>query len=167
MANRIVVMGVSGCGKTSVGKALAQVLGAAFVDGDDLHPQANRDKMASGTPLTDDDRWPWLDRVGQTLAGSDSMVVACSALKRVYRERVLAAAPDTVFVHLTGTRELLAERMQARTDHFMPVSLLDSQLATLQQLEPDEPGFEIGIARPVGELVPEIIVRLERTEGSR
>ncbi len=149
---RIVVMGVSGCGKSSVGLALAEALGARFIDGDDLHPEANKAKMAAGIPLNDDDRWPWLDLVGEALAESNT-VVACSALKRVYRERILAAAPGTFFVHLHGTRELLAQRMNARPNHFMPVSLLDSQLNTLELLGADEPGVMLDIALPINQLV--------------
>ncbi len=149
---RIVVMGVSGCGKSSVGLALAEALGARFIDGDDLHPEANKAKMAAGIPLNDDDRWPWLDSVGEALAESNT-VVACSALKRVYRERILAAAPGTFFVHLHGTRELLAQRMNARPNHFMPVSLLDSQLNTLELLGADEPGVMLDIALPIDQLV--------------
>ncbi len=149
---RIVVMGVSGCGKSSVGLALAEALGARFIDGDDLHPEANKAKMAAGIPLNDDDRWPWLDLVGEALAESNT-VVACSALKRVYRERILAAAPGTFFVHLHGTRELLAQRMNARPNHFMPVSLLDSQLNTLELLGADEPGVMLDIALPIDQLV--------------
>jgi carbohydrate kinase (thermoresistant glucokinase family) len=149
---RIVVMGVSGCGKSSVGLALSEALGARFIDGDDLHPEANKAKMAAGIPLNDDDRRPWLDLVGEALAESNT-VVACSALKRVYRERILAAAPGTFFVHLHGTRELLAQRMGARPDHFMPVSLLDSQLNTLELLGADEPGVMLDIALPVDQLV--------------
>jgi carbohydrate kinase (thermoresistant glucokinase family) len=149
---RIVVMGVSGCGKSSVGLALAEALGARFIDGDDLHPEANKAKMAAGIPLNDDDRWPWLDLVGDALAESNT-VVACSALKRVYRERILAAAPGTFFVHLHGTRELLAQRMGARPNHFMPVALLDSQLNTLELLGADEPGVMLDIALPVDQLV--------------
>jgi carbohydrate kinase (thermoresistant glucokinase family) len=158
---RIVVMGVSGCGKSSVGLALAEALGARFIDGDDLHPEANKAKMAAGIPLNDDDRWPWLDLVGEALAKSNT-VVACSALKRVYRERILAAAPGTFFVHLHGTRELLAQRMNARPNHFMPVSLLDSQLNTLELLGADEPGVMLDIALPIDQLVAAALTDLKR-----
>ncbi len=158
---RIVVMGVSGCGKSSVGLALAEALGARFIDGDDLHPEANKAKMAAGIPLNDDDRWPWLDLVGEALAESNT-VVACSALKRVYRERILAAAPGTFFVHLHGTRELLAQRMNARPNHFMPVSLLDSQLNTLEPLGADEPGVMLDIALPIDQLVAAALTDLKR-----
>ena len=149
---RIVVMGVSGCGKSSVGQALAEALGARFIDGDDLHPEANKAKMAAGIPLNDDDRWPCLDSVAAALAEGDT-VVACSALKRVYRERIGAGAPGTAFVHLHGSRELLAQRMGARPNHFMPISLLDSQLNTLELLAADEPGHTYDIAAPVDQLV--------------
>lgn len=150
---RIVVMGVAGCGKTSVGIKLAIALGVSFTDGDDLHPASNKAKMASGTPLNDDDRWPWLDLVGQALAHSSGAVVACSALKRVYRDRIRSLAPDTVFVHLTGSRELLWERISARQNHFMPPELLDSQLAILELLGADETGLSLDIANSVDELV--------------
>ena len=143
----VVVMGVSGSGKSTVGAELAEQLGVPFVDGDDLHPAANVAKMASGIPLDDDDRWPWLANVGRTLASAagSGMVVACSALKREYRAAILAEAPDAVFVELDGSRDLLQERIGARRDHFMPPTLLDSQLATLQSLTPDEPGIRVPI----------------------
>jgi carbohydrate kinase (thermoresistant glucokinase family) len=165
---RMVVMGVSGCGKSSVGLALAEALGARFIDGDDLHPLANKTKMAAGIPLDDDDRWPWLDLVGAALAeesldsgggpeGCTGTVVACSALKRKYRDWILAAAPGTVFIHLEGPRELLADRMSSRGDHFMPLALLDSQLATLEPLQPDEPGKTYSIELTVPQLVTSIL----------
>ena len=163
---RIVVMGVSGCGKTSVGMELARVFGARFIDGDDLHPAANKAKMSAGIPLNDDDRWPWLDTVGKVLshdssvdaadaygASANGTIVACSALKKVYRERILAAAPGTVFIHLNGSREVLAGRLGNRKGHFMPASLLDSQLAILEPLGPLEPGFVVDIDQPVSAIV--------------
>ena len=140
----IIVMGVSGCGKSSVGAMLAERLGVAFVEGDVLHPKANVDKMAMGTPLTDDDRWPWLDIIGAEIGASlkrgEGIVVSCSALKRVYRDRLRLATDGRLrFVYLHGSRALLTERMGARTGHFMPLSLLDSQLATLE-VPTGEPG---------------------------
>jgi carbohydrate kinase (thermoresistant glucokinase family) len=164
-ATRIVVMGVAGCGKTVVGTALAAELGYRFIDADDLHPAANVSKMASGTPLDDDDRWPWLDAVGRTLADSPGIVVACSALKRTYRDRLRASADDLAFVHLSGSRELLEQRMGSRTDHFMPTSLLDSQLGTLEPLEAHERGLEVDIAPAPTVLVTEILERLGSTHG--
>lgn len=139
-ARRIVVMGPSGSGKTAVGAALAVDLGVQFIDADDLHPQANIDKMAGGHPLTDDDRWPWLDLVGQALeAGPGGAVVACSALARRYRDRIRGASPSAVFVELAVERDELDQRMRTR-EHFMPPGLLDSQIATLEHLQDDEPG---------------------------
>lgn len=149
------VMGVSAAGKSTVGTALALTLGVPFVDADDLHSDANRAKMAAGIPLTDDDRWPWLDAVGARLRDErdSGLVVACSALRRAYRDRIREAAPGVVFVHLTGTPELLAARAGARTDHFMPPALLVSQLATLEPLEDDEAGLVADVAAPAGALV--------------
>ena len=142
----IVVMGVSGSGKSTVGEALAASLGVRFEDADALHPAANVAKMASGIALTDDDRMPWLALVGAELsAAPDGLVIACSALKRVYREAILAAAPATRFVFLDGSRTLLESRVQHREGHFMPASLLDSQLATLEPLAPDEPGVRVSL----------------------
>ena len=150
---RIVVMGVSGCGKSSVGIALAEALGARFIDGDDLHPEANKAKMGAGIPLDDSDRWPWLDLVGQELAEGSATVIACSALKRAYRDRIRAAAPNTFFVHLDGSREILAQRLGARTGHFMPATLLDSQLAILEPLGSDEASVVIDIDQPITQII--------------
>jgi carbohydrate kinase (thermoresistant glucokinase family) len=140
-------MGVSGSGKSTVGKLLAARLGVGFVDADELHPAANVAKMAAGHPLTDDDRWPWLARVGEELAGAGStgLVIACSALKRSYRRAILAEEPRTTFVELDGTKQLLELRMSHRIGHFMPPALLASQLETLEPLGADEPGFRVGI----------------------
>ena len=151
----VVVMGVAGSGKTTVGHKLAEVLGADFIDGDALHPPANVSKMASGIPLTDEDRWPWLAVVGRTLAdaGPGGMVVACSALRRMYRAAILDQAPETRFVELDGSPELLQRRIEARVGHFMPAGLLASQLATLEPLAPDEPGVRVDIDRPTEEIV--------------
>ncbi|WP_228479770.1 gluconokinase [Microbacterium abyssi] len=157
----ICVMGVSAAGKSTVGIALAETLGVPFLDADSLHSDVNRTKMNAGTPLTDDDRWPWLDTVGGRFAAAETgLVMACSALRRVYRDRIRAAAPDVVFVHLTGSRELLLSRAEARTDHFMPASLLDSQLITLEDLETDEAGLEVTVDRTPEVLVAEIVERL-------
>ncbi|MDO6142171.1 gluconokinase, GntK/IdnK-type [Paenarthrobacter aurescens] len=155
--HHIVVMGVAGCGKSTVGAALAERLGAEFLDGDSLHPQANIEKMASGTPLNDDDRAPWLAEIGRRFPASDSsLVIACSALKRSYRDIIRSADPSVVFVHLHGTRELLNARMTARPGHFMPASLLDSQLATLEPLQSDEGGVVVNIAQSVEDIVDDV-----------
>ncbi|WP_159705137.1 gluconokinase, GntK/IdnK-type [Arthrobacter sp. 18067] len=155
--SHIVVMGVAGCGKSTIGAALAERLGAEFLDGDSLHPQANIDKMASGTPLDDDDRAPWLAEIGRRFPASNSaLVIACSALKRSYRDIIRSADPSVVFVHLHGTRELLNARMNARPGHFMPASLLDSQLATLEPLQSDEAGVVVNIAQSVEDVVAEV-----------
>lgn len=156
---QIVVMGVSGCGKSTVAEQLAQKLGARYIDADDLHPQSNRSKMAAGTPLTDEDRWPWLDLVGQALAEPTELagtVIACSALKRMYRTHLRNIAPDVQFVHLHGSPELLAERIGARQGHFMKADMLASQLAILEPLAADEPGKTYDIALPLDQLVEAI-----------
>ncbi|MBC7476462.1 MAG: gluconokinase [Pseudorhodobacter sp.] len=142
-------MGVSGCGKSRIGTDFAKAIGAQFVDGDTLHPEANIAKMSRGEPLDDSDRAPWLDRVGQVLQ-AEATVVACSALKRSYRDRIRAmAGAPVVFLYLRGQRETLLQRMATRPGHFMPVSLLDSQLATLEPPGHDEPHLVADIeARP-------------------
>ncbi|MBX4929992.1 gluconokinase [Rhizobium binae] len=140
----IIVMGVSGCGKSSVGEKLAAALHLAFIEGDALHPAANVEKMSKGIPLTDEDRMPWLDRIGEDIKASlekgEGIIVSCSALKRTYRDRLRAAAGGNLFfVYLEGSKALLTKRMGERKGHFMPVSLLESQLATLE-VPTGEPG---------------------------
>jgi beta-N-acetylhexosaminidase len=168
-APAIVVMGVSGCGKTTIGALVAHELGLAFMDGDSLHPVENVAKMAAGTPLTDEDRWPWLATVGHELAAATGgLVIACSALKRSYRDAIRAKAPGTVFVHLDGGREVLGARLEGRSGHFMPAALLDSQLATLEPLGTDEPGLVVDIAAPVADVVGAAVagIRAAETKGS-
>lgn len=156
-AGRFVLMGVSGVGKTRIGIALAEALGARFVEGDDLHPPANREKMAGGTPLTDEDRWPWLDRVGAALAeGEPPVVAACSALRRRYRDRLRRSVPDLVLLHLVGEPALVRERLEARQGHFMPPTLLASQYEVLEPLGADEAGFAVPVGWPVAEVVAAI-----------
>ncbi|TDT75683.1 gluconate kinase (SKI family) [Arthrobacter sp. AG258] len=170
---RIVVMGVSGCGKTTIGDLVARELGVPFLDGDSLHPVENVAKMAAGTPLTDEDRWPWLATVGSRLAGAadGGLVLACSALRRTYRDAIRAQAPDTVFLHLNGSKEVLKARTEGRSGHFMPPALLDSQLATLEPLQDDEAGVVVDIAVPVADVVAQAlkgiagVVPPERTAG--
>ncbi len=155
----VVVMGVSGSGKSTVGAALADALGIPFEDGDALHPAANVAKMAAGIPLDDANRAPWLDAIVELLARGP-VVVACSALRRAYRDRLRAAAPELALVLLDGDRELLAERMAARPGHFMPASLLDSQLATLERPAPDEHALIVDVAAPVDEIVASLLSSL-------
>lgn len=153
MSLRVVIMGVSGTGKTSLGLALSDRLGIPYLDGDDLHPEANVAKMAAGIPLTDGDRWPWLDIVAQTLAVRAPVILGCSALRRAYRDRLRAGAGGRVdFLHLTGPREVIAARMQARQGHYMPPALLDSQFATLEPPGPDE-AVALDITLPLADLV--------------
>jgi gluconokinase len=150
---RVVIMGVSGCGKSSVGEGLAARLGIPYHDGDDLHPPANVEKMRTGVPLSDGDRWPWLDRVAEVLAKDAPVIVGCSALRRVYRDRLRAGAGGPVrFIHLTGSRDLIAGRMAARTGHYMPPSLLDSQFAALEAPGPNE-ALAIDIDQPLGAII--------------
>ncbi len=158
-------MGVSGCGKSTVAEGVAAALGGTYVDGDDLHPQSNIEKMSRGEPLTDADRWPWLQQVGETLGqGVPPRVIACSALKRAYRERIAAAAgTDVFFLHLHGSYAVLSERMKNREGHFMPTKLLDSQLATLEMPAPDEPVVTIDIDKTPEALVAEAVAALKET----
>ena len=167
----IIVLGVSGCGKSTVGKMLAPPLGAAFLEGDDYHSSANIAKMRAGRPLDDTDRWPWLEKIGVAIAGhleqGRSVVAACSALRRGYREALAKAARcELIFVHLTIDQAKLAARIQARRQHFMPVSLLASQLAALEPLAADELGTEIAETGSVQQTVAAIERWLKlRAEG--
>lgn len=160
---KLVVMGVSGCGKSSVGAALAQELGCRYQDGDDLHPAENIARMGAGIPLTDADRWPWLDRVALELQTQGGLhIVGCSALKRSYRDRIRAGVTGPVtFIHLAGTRDLIAGRMRDRPGHFMPTSLLDSQFATLEPPTADEHAITADIDQPLRDIVSMIIAKLE------
>lgn len=165
----VVVMGVSGTGKSTVGEQLAAELGVPYAEADDFHPPANITKMSAGTPLDDDDRRPWLDAIGawahEHTAGGG--VVSCSALKRAYRDRLRAAAPDVFFLHLTGDREQIAERMEARKGHFFASSLLDSQLATLEPLQADENGVAVNITAKPGAVTEQAVAALRRRGACR
>jgi gluconokinase len=143
-----VVMGVAGCGKTSVGQGLAKRFGGQFMDGDDFHPDSNIAKMSRGEALNDDDRWPWLEIIAKEMSSRDGIVFAgCSALKKTYRDLIRRKCGEPVcFVHLTGSKDLIASRMAARKGHFMPTSLLDSQFAALEPLDTDEIHFLVDIA---------------------
>jgi gluconokinase len=160
MTRRLVIMGVSGCGKSSVGAGLAARLGLIYRDGDDLHPAENVAKMRAGVPLTDDDRWPWLDRVGQVLQAEAPVIVGCSALKRAYRDRIRTAAGGPVtFVHLAGSQEVIAARMALRQGHYMPLSLLDSQFAALEVPGVEE-AIAVSIDQPLDAIVGDILRQL-------
>lgn len=164
----IIVMGVSGAGKSSVAERLAESLNCRFMEGDSLHPQSNVDKMAQGTPLTDEDRWPWLDVIGEKiaelLARSEDLVVTCSALKVVYRERLRSAAGGKLtFVFLKGSQELLSRRMGERKGHFMPTSLLQSQLATLESPEGEAGVVTVDIDATLDRIVADAVAGLKDT----
>ncbi|MEW1831764.1 gluconokinase [Streptomyces sp. NPDC088196] len=160
----VVVMGVAGTGKTTIGPLLAARLGVPYAEGDDFHPQANIAKMSAGVPLTDEDRWPWLDAIGDWAHGRAGLggVVSSSALKRSYRDRLRAAAPGVVFVHLTGDRALIEDRMAHRHGHFMPTALLDSQFATLQPLEADEAGVAVDVTGSPEQIAERATTALEQ-----
>ncbi|MEQ6900275.1 gluconokinase [Nocardioides sp. YIM 152588] len=163
----LVVMGVSGSGKSTVGAALAGRLGVPFADGDDLHPPANIAKMAAGVPLDDADRGPWLDAVGAWLAAHDGTgaVIACSALKRVYRDRLRGHAPRLRLVHLAGPRGTIARRQADRPGHFMPAALLDSQYDALEPLGADEPGIVLDVGGTVAAVVADYLARTGGAPG--
>ncbi len=157
----MVVMGVTGSGKTTVGEALAHAISATYVDGDKLHPQANIAKMSAGIPLDDADRWPWLAKVGETLSQQPApVIVGCSALKRAYRDFIAerAGAP-VLFIYLDGSRGLISKRMHERTGHFMPTSLLDSQFATLEMPGEDENAIAVAIDAPLDQIVADIAAK--------
>jgi carbohydrate kinase (thermoresistant glucokinase family) len=165
----LVVMGVSGCGKSTVGSLLGERLGVPFFDGDDFHPAANKAKMAAGVPLNDDDRAPWLAEIGTALANpareASSCIIACSALKRSYRDLLRSFAPDTVFIHLTGDAATISDRLSSREHEYMPASLLASQLATLEPLGPNEPHIAVDIRDDPASLVVGIVLQLADIPG--
>lgn len=157
---KCIIMGVAGAGKSSVGEAVAAQLGAQYFDGDDLHPQTNIDKMAAGIPLDDDDRAPWLIKVGTALqAASGPTIIGCSALKRAYRDRIRMSCADATVVHLFGSRQVIEARMSARTSHFMPMSLLDSQFSALEPLDSDEAGYVVDISKDFDTVVSNVVAQ--------
>lgn len=160
----VVVMGVAGTGKTTIGPLVAEALGVPYAEGDDFHPEANVAKMSAGIPLDDADRAPWLDAIGRWAHTRDGLggVVSSSALKRIYRDRLRAAAPGVVFLHLTGDRALIEERMAARRNHFMPTALLDSQFAALQPLQDDEAGVAVDVSGSPEEITERAVAALRR-----
>ncbi|BBZ33760.1 gluconokinase [Mycolicibacterium confluentis] len=160
MGTPIVVMGVSGSGKSTVGAALAQRLRVPFADADDFHPAANIEKMSTGHPLNDDDRRPWLERIGEWLSEhSDGGVMSCSALKHAYRDQLRQHNPDTCFLHLVGTPEVIGRRQASRPGHFMPASLLQSQFDTLEPLGDDERGLAIDVDQSIDAIIDEFVTR--------
>ena len=158
---RWVIMGVCGCGKSTVGAALARAFDVAFIEGDAYHPAPNVIKMSAGEPLTDDDRAGWLQALAREIAAArargEGIVVSCSALKRRYRDLLRQADPDLRFAHLQGPRGMIAARMQTRIGHYMPISLLDSQLRDLEPLQPGEAGLTLDTTQPPDALVASII----------
>ncbi len=163
-----VMMGVSGSGKTTIAEGVAQREGWTLLEGDAFHPPANVEKMRHGHPLTDEDRWPWLRAIAAEIdamrARGESAVVACSALKRAYRDILIGDRPDVVLVYLRGSHDLIAARMAARKGHFMPPALLDSQFATLEEPGPDEHPIVVSVAPPPAAIIDEVVRQLqERT----
>ncbi|MPV36073.1 gluconokinase [Georgenia subflava] len=160
----LVIMGVASSGKTTIAQLLVERLGWVYAEADQFHPQANIDKMSAGTPLEDDDRWPWLRAIRTWLDEQDqagrNTVITCSALKRVYRDILQGDDDDVFFVHLSGSPELIADRMSKRAGHFMPTSLLPSQFSTLEPLGEDEPGISVDISGTPAEITDEIVERL-------
>ena len=159
----IVVMGVSGSGKSTVGAALAQRLRVPFADADDFHPEANIAKMTAGHALDDDDRRPWLDTIGEWLAAhAEGGVMSCSALKRTYRDQLREHCPDVDFLHLAGTPEVIGRRQASRPGHFMPASLLASQFETLEPLAADEHGVDVNVDQNIDSIVNEYVTLTQR-----
>ena len=158
------MMGVSGSGKTTIAQGVAQRMGWKLLEGDKFHPPANIEKMSHGIPLTDEDRWPWLHAIAAEIdalrARGEPAVVACSALKRAYRDVLVANRPDVVLVYLRGDKDLIATRMAARKGHFMPPALLDSQFATLEEPGPDEHPITVSIAPPAQAIIDEVVRQL-------
>lgn len=166
----VVFMGVCGSGKTTVAKQFAQRMSWPFAEADDFHSSANVAKMASGTPLTDDDRWPWLnslrDWINREVAEGYNIVMTCSALKKAYRDVLREANADVYFIELTGTREVLMSRLINRKDHYMPAKLLDSQLAILESLSDDELGFKVDINHTTSEIVDNVVTLMKLSSPS-
>jgi carbohydrate kinase (thermoresistant glucokinase family) len=160
-----IVMGVSGSGKTTIARGLADAEGWMLLEGDSFHPPANVAKMSAGIPLTDADRWPWLRAIAaredELIAAGQSAVVACSALKRAYRDILTGDRPDMILVYLRGSKDLIEDRMKQRKNHFMPPALLDSQFATLEEPGPDEHPFIVDIGGPADAVIRETIRKLK------
>jgi gluconokinase len=166
MGSPIVVMGVSGSGKSTVGAALAQRLRVPFADADDFHPPANIDKMTAGEALNDDDRYPWLEAIGEWLGvrRTHGGVMSCSALKRKYRDQLRTHCPDTIFLHLAGTPEVIGRRQASRPGHFMPASLLASQFDTLEPLQADEGGVTVDVDQDIDAIIENYLALTDSRE---
>jgi carbohydrate kinase (thermoresistant glucokinase family) len=164
----VALMGVSGSGKSTVAALLAAALGCQFQEGDNLHPRENVEKMRSGTPLSDADRLPWLRKIAEEIdswrARGECGVLTCSALKRSYRDIIIADRHDVVLVYLKGSRDLIHQRMAARHEHFMPIALLDSQFATLEEPTPDEHPIIVDVGGKPAEIAHEIVRQLEERQ---
>ncbi|MEA2837051.1 MAG: gluconokinase [Bradyrhizobium sp.] len=167
----IVVMGVAGSGKTTIGEKLAEQLGRPYEDGDKFHPKRNVEKMSAGQPLTDEDRWPWLqaiaDEIDRVCSRGETVVISCSALKRAYRDVLVHGRDDVRIVYLDGSHDLIASRLAARKGHFMPPTLLQSQVKTLQPPGPDENPVTVSIDAPVEEIVADIVRKLATADHGR
>lgn len=161
----IVVMGVAGSGKSTIARAIADETGWDFAEADDFHSAANIAKMSAGTPLTDDDRWPWLEAIGDWLHRHEeeqrSAVATCSALRREYRDVLRERCPQVCFCELDVDHDSLEQRLEHRHDHYMPTSLLDSQLTTWEALEPDEPGVSVEVDGPTSQNVARVLTALQ------
>ena len=166
----LLVIGVAGAGKSTIGEAVAERLNWAYRDADSFHPQANIDKMSAGQPLNDEDRWPWLDAIsgwiGERLQRGENGVVSCSGLKRVYRDRVIQGRDSVRLVFLRGEKSVIAERMAARLDHFMPTALLDSQFAALEEPDAEERPIIADIALSPERICDQILADLDLPKGS-
>jgi gluconokinase len=164
----LVVMGVSGSGKTTIARGVAEALGWSYLEGDDFHPGRNVEKMASGVPLDDEDRWPWLRAIGAAIGtaegAGENLVLTCSALKRAYRDLLGEGHPSVRFCRLDVSPEVLRDRLDARRGHYMPASLLDSQLATLEPLAPDEPGLTVRADGAPAEVLTDVLAAIPPQE---
>lgn len=161
-ARLFVVMGVAGCGKSTIADGIATSLGGTYLDGDSFHPDANIAKMSAGEALTDEDRWPWLSTFAREIAKRDGKVVgACSALKRSYRDHIVRSTGEPVlFIYLDGSKELIGARMNARTGHFMPPSLLESQFATLEVPKADETAIRVDISKTPEQIIADAVAQI-------
>ncbi|WP_299880088.1 gluconokinase [uncultured Cocleimonas sp.] len=161
----VVAMGVCGCGKSTIAKKIASQLQLPFFEGDDFHPASNIEKMSNGIGLTDEDRWPWLDALGEAIRiknnDNSGVILSCSALTRAYRERLsTSSGVPILYIYLHGSRETLLKRMNSRANHYMPSSLLDGQLDTLEIPEDDEIAFTVSIEKSISEIVKESILKI-------